>query len=251
METLARIIGNHVRLFRDGGATTDVVATSSRARASNVATIVTATAHGLSSGDAVTIAGLGGTGYNASNKTITVTNATTFTYESTGDNESTAADTAGTVTFTSVAGRWKRPSSTDAGWIDAGIVSDLSFDRSVTSDQIFAPNPGKIELYDVIETKVINGCKFTTEQLSAITWEVLMGTEALDEDSTDYTPSEKVGKKFWIEVKQYDQDDQLVNTCYLYCYVKVDGELKFGDKHVTANWACQKLVSALNHGTLA
>jgi len=250
METLSRIIGNHVRLFRDGAATADVAHAASRARTTNVATIVTAIAHGFTTGDTVTTTLFGGAAYTAVGKVITVVNATTFPYASVGDDEETAVDTDGVITRTGVASRTKRPSPTDAGWLDVGIVMDLGFDRTGTSDQIFAPNPGKIELYDVIETKMVNGVKFTTEQLGVTVYEVLFASAALTPTSTDYTPNAKLGKKFWVEVLQYDQDDSLVNTVYLYCYVKINGEVKFSDKHVTANFDCQKLVSALNKGTL-
>lgn len=251
MKTLARIIGNHVRLFRDGGATADIVATASRARdGAGVATIVTAVPHGFATGDKVTIAGLGGVGYNLANKTITVVDDTSFTYASPGDLEATTADVGGTVTRAGVAGRTVRPRPTDASWIDPGIISELGFDRTGTADQVFAPNPGKIELYDVIETKVVNGIKFTADQMSPVAIEVLMATDALDESSTDYVPNFKVTKKFWVEITQYDQDDNLVNTAYLYCFVKINGEAKFGDKHVTFAFECQKLASTLNKGTL-
>lgn len=72
--------------------------TASRARdAGNTATIVTSAAHGLTSGNYVTITGMGGTGYNVTNAVVTVVNSTTFTYFSYGSVETTTADTAGTV----------------------------------------------------------------------------------------------------------------------------------------------------------
>jgi len=70
--------------------------TSSRARASNVATIVTAAAHSLRVGDIVTVAGLGGTGYNVTAAVASVPTTTSFTYANSGDNESTTGDTGGT-----------------------------------------------------------------------------------------------------------------------------------------------------------
>lgn len=72
--------------------------TTNRARdAGNTATITTATAHGLTTGNFVTITGLGGTGYNLTNVPVTVTSPTTFTYFSFGGAEATTADTAGRV----------------------------------------------------------------------------------------------------------------------------------------------------------
>lgn len=75
------------------------VATASRAVASNVATIVTAAAHGLVTGNSVVIAGMADATYNGT-YTVTVTNTTTFTYSLTHANETTTADTGGTVTAT-------------------------------------------------------------------------------------------------------------------------------------------------------
>jgi len=69
--------------------------TASRARASNVATIVMQAAHGLTSGNKINVRGLSVAGYDANQVTVTVTNTTTYTYPSTGANESTTADTAG------------------------------------------------------------------------------------------------------------------------------------------------------------
>ena len=73
------------------------VATVSRARASNIATVVTAAAHGLATGDAVMITGLGGTGYNKAYAPVTYHDSTTFHYPCTGGTETTASDTGGTV----------------------------------------------------------------------------------------------------------------------------------------------------------
>lgn len=71
--------------------------TSSRARSTNVATIVTATAHGLSVGDVIEIEGLGGTGYNGVHVVSTVPTSTSVTFANSGTNEGTTSDTGGTL----------------------------------------------------------------------------------------------------------------------------------------------------------
>ncbi|NBO25424.1 MAG: hypothetical protein EBU96_01265 [Actinobacteria bacterium] len=74
--------------------------TASFARAANVATIVTATAHGLVTGSRVDVSGfVGGTAssFNAQQVVITVVNSTTFTYASVGSTVTTTSDTTGTV----------------------------------------------------------------------------------------------------------------------------------------------------------
>ncbi len=54
-------------------------------RLSNVATVVTAANHGLSTGDSVTITGVG-FGFNGAYTVTSVPNATTFTYSNAGAN---------------------------------------------------------------------------------------------------------------------------------------------------------------------
>lgn len=73
------------------------IATASRARASNVATIKTAIVHGLAIGHGVTISGVSGTGYNGNFVVASIPNTTTFTYANTGSDEAETTDTGGTV----------------------------------------------------------------------------------------------------------------------------------------------------------
>ena len=90
---VAELPANTSRYYGD-----DSITTTHRARATNVTTLTTAVAHGLISNQVVTVASVGGSGYNAANVTITVTSTTAFTYANDGDDESTAADTAGVIT---------------------------------------------------------------------------------------------------------------------------------------------------------
>ena len=78
------------------------IVTLSYARASNVATIVTAAAHNLVTGAIVTISGFtspDGATFNAVNVTVTVVDSTTFTYANTGGNVSTTSDGSGFVKY--------------------------------------------------------------------------------------------------------------------------------------------------------
>jgi hypothetical protein len=68
-----------------------------RARNVNVSTIGTDSAHGLETGDSVTISGMGGTGYNGTFTVASTPDTTHFTYANTGANEGETADTNGTV----------------------------------------------------------------------------------------------------------------------------------------------------------
>jgi hypothetical protein len=72
-------------------------ATATRARTSGVATIVTALAHGFTTGDTITIAAMTDTTFNDVQAEVTVVDATTFTYANAGVNVVSGADTAGRV----------------------------------------------------------------------------------------------------------------------------------------------------------
>jgi hypothetical protein len=75
------------------------IAIASWAVTSNVCTIVTASVHGLVTGNSVVIAGMTETACNGTHS-VTVTNTTTFTFALTHANAATTADTTGTATPT-------------------------------------------------------------------------------------------------------------------------------------------------------
>jgi hypothetical protein len=84
--------------YSNGASSVTPVATSTRSRTSNVATIVTGSAHGLTTGQTATISGMTDSSFNAVGVTVTVTNSTTFTYANTGGNVASGSDTGGLVT---------------------------------------------------------------------------------------------------------------------------------------------------------
>lgn len=72
-------------------------ATSTYARTSGVATIVTAAAHGFTTGDQITITNMDDISFEVTDAIVTVVNSTTFTYEKAGPNVATTLDTGGRV----------------------------------------------------------------------------------------------------------------------------------------------------------
>lgn len=70
--------------------TVGVYAISSISRTSNVTTVVTSTAHNLTTSDAVKISGVADNTFNVSSTSVTVTNATTFTYSNSGTDGSSS-----------------------------------------------------------------------------------------------------------------------------------------------------------------
>jgi len=78
---------------------TPTISITNVALTSNVATITTASAHGLGVGQVVAVAAVTATTVNDTAATITAVTSTTFSYAKTASNVTSAADT-GTVTFT-------------------------------------------------------------------------------------------------------------------------------------------------------
>jgi hypothetical protein len=125
---------------RDFGTTTAIIphtnintTTVSRARNSNITTIITADPHQLSIGDVVEVSGVGGTGYNGYFVVLTVPNGTTFTYSNLEANESTEADTGGTI-FKSMGGLIGGSPS-----VQLGYDFDTNVQRGAGSDGEEAP----------------------------------------------------------------------------------------------------------------
>jgi hypothetical protein len=251
LTTEPKVLGTHLFFFRNGDAITFFVATASRARSSNVATIVTATAHGLFTGAIVTLAGLGGAGYNQSNVTITVVNATTFTYANTGSNESTTADTAGTVTQTGTGSKTNRPSATDAGYIDLGVIEGASIQREPgDAIDVWQPNPGQFVLDDRIRVKGMMMVKAVTQEMTPFMVECLLRTNALTGSSTQFNPQEGPQKKGWLLMQCYDQADALTLLLHVYGELVIPGEVSIGAELVKPEWEFTVLHSTLNTGTL-
>lgn len=81
-------------------ATFDTKTSSTFARdAGNIATIVTSTAHGLRTGNIISVEDMTTEGANGRNVECTVTNPTTFTYFNPGDSVTTTSDTTGKVSL--------------------------------------------------------------------------------------------------------------------------------------------------------
>ena len=156
-----------------------------------------------------------------------------------------------TVPSSGTAGRSSKPGAADTGWIDLGILSEISVQHQREERDIFAPTPGTLRLYDTIETKRQLNVKLTAQEMSPLAFELLFGTLALTSASTQYNPLEGATKKGWLKIQSYNQSDAIFNTVDLYVAIKVSGELTFGDNIVSAQFEARVLHSTLNTGTLA
>lgn len=140
-------LSEHLRLW------VGCVGSFTRRRTSNVATVGTAIAHGLATGDVVSLSGLGGSGYNLTQVTVTVTSSSAFTYASPGSDESVTSDLGGLVEIITSA--------------SASVPGDLDRFTDQTEDAINRNNllcfifragyPQEFEVMSVRSLRVVSG----------------------------------------------------------------------------------------------
>lgn len=226
------MLGCHVWAWAAGSSFTATIATASRTRASNVATIVTATPHRLLTGNVVTLTGLGGTGYNQVGVPITRVNDTTFTYANSGLNESTTADTGGTVTHSGVVGVNLRPPVNATGWEDRKldrIQMCTITPASGESEDIWAPSPGQPRLAEEIVSKPDFRLKFQTGKLPLPALEHAFNSGVLSVTGTttiSFQPNTgTLPKVVWLKGQKYDQAGVERVNFELWGRLKLDGDL--------------------------
>jgi hypothetical protein len=150
--------------------------------------------------------------------------------------------------------RTAKPDITDPAWIDFGEINNLAITPSSNVDEIYAPSPGVLELYDVIENKRKLEFKFDAEELSFLSFELAFKCKPLTVAGGNYNPGAGKIIKGWIHVEQYDQnaddDSDPVNVFDCYVFLKMDGDLKADENHVKTSILATKLQSNLNVGSL-
>jgi hypothetical protein len=166
----------------------DVVATTThRARTSNVATLTTASAHGLGVGAVVNVRGLGGTGYNGRVTTLAGTTGSTIVYASTGANEGSTADTGGQVDRNGVfisngAGAWTFAEDLGFDAIEARMsaleTSFTEFETSISESVATAGSGATEALASYIDTPTTYGTAASNTGVSTPVAKVTFETAA-------------------------------------------------------------------------
>lgn len=155
-----------------------------------------------------------------------------------------------TLPTSGTAGQESKPGSSDTGWIDVGDVLEFGVNPQRETREVWGPSPGQLKLKDIIETKRRLTLSLTLQDLGPFAIELLFGSAALDATSTNYTPLSAGEKRAWVEIKQRDNTDTLVNTVTVFCALKVSGEVKFNDQLASVPVEAEVLYSSLATGVL-
>jgi hypothetical protein len=151
------------------------------------------------------------------------------------------------------ADRLNKAAATDPSWQYGGIVSALSVEPQREEREIFAPSPGVLRLYDIIEQKRQLNFTFTCEQMSRLMFILLFGTEAalMADAQVQYNPLEGPTIRAWIKIQQYSQVDAAWNIVDVYSYLKINSAVSMSDEIVRCEMMTRTLQSPLNTGVLA
>jgi hypothetical protein len=147
-----------------------------------------------------------------------------------------------------------KPDVADTGWADFDSINNLEINPTAEEKEVYTPNPGHLELEDVIRTKQKMTVKFDAVKLSPASFELAFRTSPLDwaagAGDQDYIPDEGSQVYGWLKTEQYDQNDDLINVCDMWGIIKIAGPLKFDENIVNTPIEFVKLRSSLNAGTL-
>lgn len=146
-----------------------------------------------------------------------------------------------------------KPVITDPGWTDLGIINNLDINPTQEEKKVFAPNPGHLELAQIVVTKLEMTIKFDVMQLNNKVYQLVnrSTTLAISSPGSDitYNPDSLAQLLAWIHVQQYDQYDFVINAVDLWGYLK-SGNVKFDENIAFAPFEFMKLSAAGNTGTL-
>lgn len=165
---------------------------------------------------------------------------------------------ANTLPTVSTASRTVLPGPTDPAWQDAG-VSDWDIASTSKTEDFMAPSPGARVLFDVVT--VSHGAKLKGKlmQLQNLVYQMLLGAYAAGGAGLPLSPtaggayvplSGEAVIRTWLELKQYNQANVLLNTLTVFVAMKIPSDVKFDDKPVDVQVECDVLYSTLNAGTL-
>ena len=160
---------------------------------------------------------------------------------------------ANTLPTVSTASRINLPGPTDPAWLDVG-VSDWDITNASKTEDFMAPSPGARVLYDEITVSRALTIKGKLMQLQNLVYQMLLGTGTLPESPTAggaYVPlAGEATIRTWVELKQYNQANSLLNTFYGFMSMRIPSDVKFDDKPVDVAVEAKLLYSTLNGGTL-
>jgi hypothetical protein len=151
------------------------------------------------------------------------------------------------------ADRLNKPAAADPAWQYGGIVSALSIEPKREAREVYAPSPGILRLWDIIEQKRELDFTFTCDQMTRLSVILLFGADPnlMADAQLQYNPLEGKTIRAWLKVQQYDQLDAVWNIVDVWTYLSINSAVAMSDEIVKPEIAARTLQSALNTATVA
>ena len=155
------------------------------------------------------------------------------------------AGAAFTVPSAATAGPADLPGDADTAWVPIEDIANFTHTPSSESVEVFAPKVGRKVLKDVLETKNQLTLKFTSQKVGRLQLGALYNAGLPAANATDITPMSGDPLKGWLNVKQYDQNDDLVTDATFWVSLKLAGDVPSGDELTTFEFEARVLDNAL------
>lgn len=118
-----------------------------------------------------------------------------------------------------------QPAASDPAYINLGPILSWEDDfKSGKTEEVWGPSPGKLQLLDEIDLKVMQKAKFDTEQVTALALEVFYRTSTkLTTASVQFNPNNAPTRRGWLHTELYDQNNNFFGAMDLWGRIRVTG----------------------------
>lgn len=160
---------------------------------------------------------------------------------------------AGTGSTAAASGRYNKPDPTDPLYTDVGKVVDWSHDvKSMGDEKIYAPTPGIIQLYDVIEKGAEMTIKFTSQEVNPLAIQAMYRTQQqLGQAGGAFNPISAPPLHGWFHTELYDQNNIFIENLDVYCLFRITGGWSSKEgAPLKPQYELNVLYSTLNVGSL-
>ena len=121
--------------------------------------------------------------------------------------------------------RTNKPDATDPNYLSLQVVDDWTWDvKSMGDEKIWAPSPGRLQLYDLQEKGAEAMLKFSTPILQALGVEIFYRTSAeLTAAGGVFTPLSAPPKYGWLHTELYDNNNNFAWSLDLFVLLRITG----------------------------
>lgn len=154
-----------------------------------------------------------------------------------------------TLEATTIASNSVAPTESDTAWISLPCVDTATIDISSDIKEIYCPMPGGKVMTDQIRTKVKRVWKVKFQEVQTLLMQHAFGMATPDGSSVSYAPNRDGNRRGWVQIKQYDEANNLWQTHTFWTLFNVTGSVNFDDNHVQVSAEFTELYSTLNTTT--